>query len=53
PDHDDDEDREILIAHSARGRLLMVVSTPRGEKIRIISAREATRKEARDYAQGI
>jgi len=53
PDHSDDEDRDVLIAHSARGRLLMVVSTLRGEKIRIISAREATRQEARDYAQGV
>lgn len=53
PDHSDNEDREILIAHSAQGRLLMVVYTLRGEKIRIISARQATRKETRDYAQGV
>ena len=53
PDHSDEEDREIVIAHSAQARLLMVVYTLRGEKIRIISARQATRKEARDYARGI
>ncbi len=53
PDHSDDEDREILIGHSHRGRLLIVVYTLRGETIRIVSARRATRKEARDYARGI
>ena len=52
-DHSDEEDREILIAHSANGRLLMVVYALRGDKIRIISARQATRKEARDHARGI
>ncbi len=53
PDHSDEEDREIVIAHSAQERLLVVVYTFRGKKIRIISARQATRKEARDYARGI
>ena len=53
PDHSDEEDREIVIAHSAQGRLLLVVYTLRGEKIRIISARQASRKEARDYAKGV
>ncbi len=52
-DHSDEEDREILIAHSAQGKLLMVVYTLRDDKIRIISARQATRKERRDHARGI
>ena len=53
PDHSDDEDRELLIAHSSRGRLLLVSYTARGSSIRIISARRATRHEATHYAQGI
>jgi len=53
PDHSDEEDREILTAHSERGRLLLVVYTLRGEVIRIISARRTTGKETRDYERGI
>jgi uncharacterized protein len=53
PDHSDEEDRELLIAHSNLGRLLLVSYTVRGPSIRIISARRATRHEATPYAQGI
>jgi uncharacterized protein len=53
PDHSEDEDREILIAHSERGNLLMVVYTLRGEAVRIISARRTTRKESQVYEEGI
>jgi len=53
PDHSEDEDREILIAHSERGTLLLVVYTLRGEAIRIISARRTTRKETREYEIGL
>ncbi len=53
PDHSDDEDREILIGHSHRGRLLMVVYTLRGKAVRLISARQAKRKEATDYERGV
>jgi uncharacterized DUF497 family protein len=53
PDHSEDEDREILIAHSRESRLLVVIYTLRGDTIRIISARRATHREAEDYAQGI
>jgi len=53
PEHSDDEDRELLIAHSRDGRLLVVSHTMRGEVIRLISARPATRMEAADYAKGI
>lgn len=52
-DHSDDEDRELLIGHSARGRLLLVSYTLRACVVRIISARQPTRTEARTYAQGI
>jgi uncharacterized DUF497 family protein len=53
PDHSDDEDRELLIAHSNIGRLLLVSYTVRTSSIRIISARRATPREANTYAQGI
>jgi uncharacterized protein len=45
------EQRWVLIGMSARRRLLTVVYTLRdGERIRLISARKATRKEAAQYA---
>ena len=45
------EARWILIGTSAKGRLLTVVYTLRNaERIRLISARKATRKEAEHYA---
>jgi len=53
PDHSDGEDREILIAQSNQGRLLVVIYTVRRETVRLISARPTTRKEARAYAEGI
>jgi uncharacterized DUF497 family protein len=53
PDHSEDEEREIMIAHSSKGRLLLVVYTVRGQVIRLISARLATKMEASDYAQRI
>jgi uncharacterized DUF497 family protein len=53
PDHSDDEDRELLIAHSNQGRVLIVSYTMRTDLIRIISARKATKSEEIRYAQGI
>ncbi|MBD2530564.1 BrnT family toxin [Nostoc flagelliforme FACHB-838] len=41
-----------IIALSRFERLLVVAHTGRGEKIRIISARNATREEKRFYEQG-
>jgi uncharacterized DUF497 family protein len=52
PDHSDGEDRYITIGLSATGRLLIVSHTDRGERIRIISAREASRHEQKDYEDG-
>jgi len=51
PDHSDDEDRNITIGWSNHQRLLMVAHTERGNKIRIISARELTRKEREAYEE--
>nr|ASV46974.1 hypothetical protein [uncultured bacterium] len=39
-------------AASYRGRLLVVVFTERGDSIRIISARDATRHERKAYEEG-
>jgi uncharacterized protein len=47
PLHSDDEMRYILIGVSIALRLLVVVHTDRGDKVRIISARKANAKEAR------
>lgn len=55
----EDEDAEgearfVLVGMSREGRLLTVCYTLREEEtIRLISARKATRKEERQYAQGI
>ncbi len=49
PLHSDEEDRFILIGNSASNRLLVVVHTEIREKIRIISARKATKKERKQY----
>ena len=51
PDHSIDEHRFITIGESSRGRLLMVAHTERGDSIRIISAREATRQERQFYEE--
>jgi uncharacterized DUF497 family protein len=47
----EDEPRWILLGMSTKPRLLSVCYTLRGDdRIRLIAAREATRKEAKDYA---
>jgi uncharacterized DUF497 family protein len=51
PLHSDEEERFVLIGHSHRNRLLVVVHTERGDRIRIISARRATAKERRSYEE--
>jgi uncharacterized DUF497 family protein len=51
PLHSNEENRFILIGKSGRNRLLVVVHTERGENIRIISARRATKKERKQYEE--
>jgi hypothetical protein len=51
PDHSDSEDRFIDIGMSHRGQLLVVSYTERKDKIRIISARRATRTERKSYEE--
>jgi uncharacterized DUF497 family protein len=45
-------DRSISVGTSDRGRVLVVVYLERSDTIRIISAREATRRERRAYEEG-
>ena len=52
PDRSEDEHRYILIGESSRNRLLLVAYTERGKKIRIISARQATKREIKAYQEG-
>lgn len=52
PDHSGDEQRCLLVGLGDAGRLLVVSHAERGDKIRIISAREANRRERRQYEQG-
>ncbi len=49
PRHSIDEDRFVLLGQSVECRMLVVLFTDRGEAIRLISAREATPRERRDY----
>ena len=53
PDHSEEEDREITIGRSARRRVLFVAHTAREGGVRIINARRATRRERRQYEEGI
>ncbi len=49
PAHSDDESRWILLGMTKSGRLVVVAHAERGESIRLISARLATRRERQDY----
>ena len=44
-----DEERFVTLGRAPQGRLLVVVYTWRRDRIRLISARETTSKERRDY----
>ena len=52
PDHSTDELRSITMGMTPSRRLLVVVSTDRADRIRIISARPATRAEQKKYEEG-
>lgn len=52
PEHSYEEHRYIILGESNQGRLLFVSYTERGDIIRLISSREATPGERRDYEEG-
>jgi hypothetical protein len=49
PNHSVEEARHIIVGVSSSGRFLLAAYTHRGARIRIISARQMTRSERRDY----
>jgi uncharacterized DUF497 family protein len=49
PDHSQDEERFLTIGTSSTGLLLIVSHTESDDYVRIISARETTSRERRDY----
>lgn len=51
PLHSENEERFVIIGHSLRNRLLVIVHAHRGGRLRLISARQATKKERRDYEE--
>ena len=50
-DHSDEERREFIIGHSTVERLLVVGFAERGTVVRLIYAREATKRERQDYEE--
>ncbi|MEO5770394.1 MAG: BrnT family toxin [Polyangia bacterium] len=52
PDHSEAEDRYLLLGATYGGRMIVVSHTHRGENVRIISARVASKRERRAYAGG-
>lgn len=51
PEHSFEEHRYIILGVSSLGRLLLVSYTERGGIIRLISSREPTPAERRDYEE--
>jgi uncharacterized DUF497 family protein len=47
------EQRFVTIGSDSIGRILVLVFSHRGEELRLISARKATRKERKQYEEGI
>jgi uncharacterized protein len=53
PDPDsEDEERFVSLGVDPNDRVLVTVFTPRGERIRIISSRKASKGERRQYEEG-
>ncbi len=51
PAHSQTESRFIILGRSHQGRILVVVHTERGDNVRIISARQASRRERKQYEE--
>lgn len=51
PDHSHDEERFLIFGKSRQGRYVVVAFTERGDRIRLISARQMTRREREAYEQ--
>ncbi len=51
PEHSIGEERWLLVGQSVEGHLVVVAHTERGDEIRIINARPATRRERQTYEE--
>ncbi|OCQ92229.1 hypothetical protein BCD67_04580 [Oscillatoriales cyanobacterium USR001] len=51
--HSEQEERQWAMGEAENGLMLVIVFTMRGEQIRIISARKATKTERKRYEEGI
>ena len=51
PAHAAGEERFLLLGQTESGRLVVVAHLDRGDEIRLISARPASRRERRDYEE--
>ncbi len=51
PDHSIEEQRFVIFGQTRAGKPLVVALTERNDRIRIISARQMTRRERRAYEQ--
>ena len=52
PGHSETERREIIIGHSNKQNLILV-SFVENDRVRLISARKATRTERKDYEENV
>jgi uncharacterized protein len=52
PRHSQEEERFVLFGRSSAGRLLAMMHTDRGDRVRLVSTRLALPKERRQYEQG-
>ncbi len=52
-EHSVDELREIIIGHSAGHQLILAYFTGIDDRVRIFSARKATRRERKDYEENV
>ena len=52
-EHSVDELREIIIGHSVGQQLVLVNFTSIDDRVRIFSARKATRRERKDYEENV
>ena len=52
PDHSKDEERFVEIGMSDSHRVLVVGYTERGQRIRLINARQASARERKQYEEG-
>lgn len=49
--HSSSEERHVLLGRTREGRFLAVVFTMRGHKVRVISARDLSRRERKLYEE--